>query len=266
MIDVKKLIVASVLLLGTLTAGEIVLTGTVVSDGQKMIGSRYMGYVKKVYVKLGDKVKREDDLYEMESAEFDIMKTQANLMLEQSQIALEYWRDRLRVINKKKDRLKKKNKMAGFDWDDLEGQVENVKAMLESTKIMVKHAAEQVKQMAVVFNYLKMKAPADGVVVQKNIKVGDMVMPGMLTIMIVDTENLEIDVSLSESIIGKVREGQRLSVTIPSVGYKTVGTIHAIIPDANPMTHKIKMRVSFEKGDLNIFPGMYAKVIIPDKN
>ena len=160
--------------------------------------------------------------------------------------------------------MKSKYGMNGFDWDDLEGQVENIKAMLESTKIMVKHAAEQVKQMAVVFNYLKMKAPADGVVVQKNIKVGDMVMPGMLTIMIVDTENLEIDVSLSESIIGKVHEGQRLAVKIPSLDYKTVGTIHAIIPDANPMTHKIKMRVSFDKGKLNIFPGMYAKVIIPD--
>ena len=266
MIDLKKLMVVSILLLGTLTAGDIILTGTVVSDGQKMIGSRYMGYVKKVYVKLGDKVKREDDLYEMESAEFDIMKTQANLMLEQSQIAVEYWRDRLTVINKKKKVMKSKYGMNGFDWDDLEGQVENIKAMLESTKIMVKHSAEQVKQMAVVFNYLKMKAPADGVVVQKNIKVGDMVMPGMLTIMIVDTENLEIDVSLSESIIGKVHEGQRLSVKIPSLDYKTVGTIHAIIPDANPMTHKIKMRVSFDKGNLNIFPGMYAKVIIPDNN
>ena len=266
MSSLKKLLLVTFLLISSLSAGNIVLTGTVVSDGQKMIGSRYMGYVKKVYVKLGDKVKREDDLYEMESAEFDIMKTQTNLMLEQSQIALEYWRDRLRVINKKKERLKTKTGMPGFDWDDLEGQVENVKAMLESTKIMVKHAAEQVKQMAVVFNYLKMKAPADGVVVQKNIKVGDMVMPGMLTIMIVDTENLEIDVSLSESIIGKVREGQRISVRIPSIDYKTVGTIHAIIPDANPMTHKIKMRVSFDKGDANIFPGMYAKVIIPDNN
>jgi len=266
MSSLKKLLFVTFLLISSLSAGNIVLTGTVVSDGQKMIGSRYMGYVKKVYVKLGDKVKREDDLYEMESAEFDIMKTQTNLMLEQSQIALEYWRDRLRVINKKKERLKTKTGMPGFDWDDLEGQVENVKAMLESTKIMVKHAAEQVKQMAVVFNYLKMKAPADGVVVQKNIKVGDMVMPGMLTIMIVDTENLEIDVSLSESIIGKVKEGQRISVKIPSIDYKTVGTIHAIIPDANPMTHKIKMRVSFDKGDANIFPGMYAKVIIPDNH
>jgi len=265
MLRLQKITLFLLLLGSFVHASSISLTGTVVSDGQKMIGSRYMGYVKKVYVKLGDKVKREDDLYEMESAEFDIMKTQANLMLEQSQIALEYWKDRLRVINKKKEKAKKKYGMTGFDWDDLEGQVENVKAMLESTKIMVKHAAEQVKQMAVVFNYLKMKAPADGVVVQKNIKVGDMLMPGMLAIMIVDTEHLEIDVSLSEGIINRVHEGQKLAVEIPSIEYRTIGTIKAIIPDANPMTHKIKMRVSFDKGDNNIFPGMYAKVIIPDK-
>jgi len=264
MFSCKKILFVTFLLISSLSAGNIVLTGTVISDGQKMIGSRYMGYVKKVYVKLGDKVKREDNLYEIESAEFDIMKTQSNLMLEQAQLALEYWKDRLRVLNKKKETVKKKQGITGFDWDDLEGQVENVKAMLESTKIMVKHAAEQVKQMAVVFNYLKMKAPSDGVVVQKNIKVGDMIMPGMLAIMIVDTENLEIDVSLSESIIGKVKEGQRIPVEIPSIHYKTVGTIHAIIPDANPMTHKIKMRVKFDKAGKNIFPGMYAKVVIPD--
>ena len=266
MFNLKKIVTVTFLLITSLSAGNIILTGTVVSDGQKMIGSRYMGYVKKVYVKLGDKVKREDDLYEMESAEFDIMKTQSNLMLEQAQIALEYWKDRLHAINKKRENAKKNIDMTGFDWDDLESQAENVKAMFESTKIMVKHAAEQVKQMAVVFNYLKMKAPADGVVVQKNIKVGDMVMPGMLTIMIVDTEHLEIDVSLSESIIGKVREGMSIPVEIPSIDYKTIGKIHAIIPDANPMTHKIKMRVSFDKGNKNIFPGMYAKVVIPDKN
>jgi len=264
MFSVKKILFVTFLLISSLSAGSIVLTGTVISDGQKMIGSRYMGYVKKVYVKLGDKVKREDDLYEIESAEFDIMKTQANLMLEQAQLALEYWKDKLHNINKKKEVLKRKQGITGFDWDDMETQAENVKAMLESTKIMVKHAAEQVKQMAVVFNYLKMKAPSDGVVVQKNIKVGDMIMPGMLAIMIVDTENLEIDVSLSEGIIGKVKEGQRIAVEIPSLDYKTVGVVHAIIPDANPMTHKIKMRVKFDKAGKNIFPGMYAKVVIPD--
>ncbi len=110
-----------------------ILTGTVVSDGQKMIGSRYMGYVKKVYVKLGDKMKHEDDLYEMEFAEFDIMKTQANLMLEQSQIAMEYWRDRLRILNRKKEMMKKKQKISGVDWDDLEGQRLSIERSLHSS-------------------------------------------------------------------------------------------------------------------------------------
>jgi RND family efflux transporter MFP subunit len=263
MFKYKKLLIVTFLLITSLSASEITLTGTVISNGQKMIGSRYMGYIKKVFVKLGDRVKREDDLYEMESAEFDIMKSQADLMLEQSKIVLEFWRKRLTNINKRKNRLKENNKIPLMDIDDLEAQAENVLGMLDAAQVMVKQASIKAKQMATIFNYLKMKAPSDGVVVQKNIKVGDMVMPGMLTIMLVDTESLEIDVSLSEGIIGKVKLGQKLAVSIPSIDYRTVGKVHAIIPDANPMTHKIKMRISFDKGDKNVFPGMYAKVIIP---
>jgi len=264
--SMKKLLTVTFLLISSLAASDITLTGTVVSDGQKMIGSRYMGYVKKVFVKLGDKVEREDDLYEIESAEFDMMKSQADLMLEQSKIVVEFWRKRLQNINKRKDRFKNKKNIPLMDIDDLEAQAENVSAMLDSAQVLVEQASIKAKQMATIFNYLKMKAPSAGVVVQKNIKVGDMVMPGMLTIMLVDTESLEIDVSLSEGIIGKVREGQGLAVEIPSVNYKTIGRIKAIIPDANPMTHKIKMRISFDRGEANIFPGMYAKVVIKSDN
>jgi len=260
----KKALIVTFLLIMTLKADNITITGTVVSDGQKMIGSRYMGYIKKVFVKVGDKVKREDELYEMESAEFDIMKSQADLMLEQSKIVVEFWRKRLENINKRKNRLKERKKMPMMDIDDLDAQAENVSAMLDSAQVMVQQASIKAKQMASIFNYLKMKAPSDGIVVRRNIKPGDMVMPGMLTIMLTDTESLEIHVSVSESIIAKVKVGQQLVVQIPSLKYKTIGTIKAIVPDANPMTHKIQMRITFDRGDKNIFPGMYAKVIIND--
>jgi len=261
----KKVLIVSFLLISTILAEDIKLTGTIVSDGQKMIGSRYMGYVKKVFVKLGDKVKREDPLYEMESAEFDIMKSQADLMLEQSKIVVEFWRKRLENINKKKDKLKKRKKIPLMDLDDLEAQAENFKAMLDSAQVMVEQASIKAKQMATIFNYLKMKAPSDGVVVQKNIKVGDMIMPGMMTIMIVDTENLEISISVSASMISKVYVGKRVKVDIPAIKYRTIGKIKAVIPDANPMTHKIQVRISFDHSNRNIFPGMYAKVSISNK-
>ena len=261
----KKILIVTFLLTMVIRADDISITGTVVSDGQKMIGSRYMGYVKKVFVKIGDKVKREDPLYEMESAEFDIMKSQADLMLEQSKIVVEFWKKRLENINKKKNRLKKKVKIPMMDIDDLSAQAENVSAMLDSAQVMVKQASIKAKQMATIFNYLKMKAPSDGVIVRRNIKPGDMIMPGMLTIMLVSTEDLEIDASVSESIISQVKEGEKLAVSIPSIKYKTIGTIKAIVPDANPMTHKIRMRITFDKGDNNIFPGMYAKIVIKEK-
>lgn len=257
-VQMKKLVIVALLLNIWVHAGDITLTGTVVSDGQKMIGSRFMGYVKKVYVKIGDRVKREDDLYEMESAEFDIMKSQADLMLEQSKMIVEYWREKLTGLEKRK----KKSDLTAEDLLDLDAQAANVETMLESMQVMVREANIKAKQVASTYNYIKMKAPSDGVVVQKNIKVGDMVMPGMLTVMIVDTENLEIDVSISESIISRVQTGQRVPVYIPSINYRTIGIIHAIVPDANPMTHKIKMRIRFDQGNKNVFPGMYAKVII----
>jgi len=262
----KNLIIIFLFIISLLHADDITVTGTVVSDGQKMIGSRYMGYIKKVHVKVGDHVKREDLLYEMESAEFDIMKSQADLMLEQSKIVVEFWRKRLVNINKKKNRLEKKAKTKSLmgDLDDLTSQAENVKAMLDSAQVLVEQASIKAKQMASIFNYLKMKAPSDGVIIRRNIKVGDMVMPGMLTIMMVDTEDLEIHVSVSESIIAKVSVGQKLIIKIPSIKYSTIGTIKAIVPAANPMTHKIQMRITFDRGNKNVFPGMYAKVLIKD--
>ncbi len=107
-----------------------------------------------------------------------------------------------------------------------------------------------------------MKAPSDGIIVRKNIKVGDMVMPGMLTIMMVDTEDLAIDLSIPASSLKIAHVGQKVDVIIDALNFRTTGIVNAIIPDANPMTHKIKMRVKFDKKGANIYPGMYARVII----
>ena len=124
-----------------------------------------MGYIKKVFVELGDYVKREDDLYEMESAEFDIMKSQADLGLEQSKIVVEFWRKRLVILQKRKEKLETKsdNKMMMpmTDLDDLNTMAENAESMLETAQVMVEQMSIKAKQMATVFNYLKMKAPSD---------------------------------------------------------------------------------------------------------
>jgi len=251
----------------TLYSNELILTGTVISNNKKMIPARYMGYVKKINFEVGDKVEREDTLFEMESAEFDILESQADLALEQAKLMLDTYRTRLNVFKKHKRRLKKnKNKMPAFDFrenmEDLNENIEDISASIESAQVLVDQASEKSKQFATIAGYLKVKAPNDGIIVDKRIQVGDMVAPGMLTMIIVDMQHLEIDAEVAESDLKYVRRNKVVRIEIPSLNYKASGYIKAIVPSANPMAHTFKIRVHFEKTSDRIFPGMYAKVYI----
>jgi multidrug efflux pump subunit AcrA (membrane-fusion protein) len=53
----KKILVVGLLAVNLLNAGKIELSGSVFSDNQKMLTSRYMGFIKSVNVSEGDRVK-----------------------------------------------------------------------------------------------------------------------------------------------------------------------------------------------------------------
>ena len=238
------------------------ITGTVISDNQKMVGARYMGYVKHIYFNIGDKVKREDVLYEMESAEFDIMKNQADLALEQAEVMIDMYRTRLDTIRREKTTLKRRGLQGTWEWKDLDASAEHVQAGISATRVLVKNAAEKIKQIATIADYLEVKAPNDGIIVKKRIRVGDLIVPGMLAMVLVDLDHLEVEAEVAEMDLLKVIKGNFVKLEIPSIKYKTTGTIKSIVPSANPMTHTFAIRIKFEKGELPVFPGMYVKVAI----
>ena len=82
----------------TVGAIEINLSGSVVSDNQKMITSRYMGIVKKMKVAEGDIVKKGQLLYEIDSKEIDSKKEQVELGISQAQLALQMNKNQLNNV------------------------------------------------------------------------------------------------------------------------------------------------------------------------
>ena len=251
--------------MSSLFSGNLALTGTVMSTNQKMIPARYMGYVKKVNFEVGDKVYREDILFELESAEFDILEAQADLALAQARLMLDSFQSRARTVKKDKEDLKRNRKNFSTQnfklrISDLDEIADNADKAVESAQVMVEQTSEKVKQFATIAGYLKILAPNDGVLVDKRIRVGDMVAPGMLTMVIVDMDHLEIQAEVAESDLKYIKRNKVVNIEIPSMGYRSAGYIKAIVPSANPMAHTFKIRIHFEKTNDMIFPGMYAKV------
>ena len=244
----KKLLI--LLALGaTLVAETLTLSGSVISDNQKMITSRFMGFVTEVKVSEGDYVNNGDLLYTIDSREIDSAKKQAELSLQMFQNQA----NNVLLNLTRHKRLFKQDMVAKYKVEELELANKNMQDMIAIANARLSEVNNQYK-------YLHIQAPNTGVVVAKNIKVGEMAMPGMPAIILSDLSNLKISAEISESNLSRVKHGTKVVVKIPSLKIKTIGTVSAIIPNSNPMTHTFKIKISFKNTNKSVYPGMYATV------
>jgi len=260
----KKLVamfVAFIAVVSVANAQDITLSGSVISDNQKMITSRYMGFVTQVNVSEGDRVKRGDLLYTIDSKEIDSMASQVKLAISQAELALEMHKNKLNNVQMNLSRyrhLYQKDIVSKYDVENLELAVKNLTAMVDIAKKQVAQAKQRLKEVQNQYTYLNIKAPNSGVVISKNIKVGEMAMPAMPAMVLADLKDLKVVIEISEKDLKRVSYGKKVLLEIPSINYKGIGKVSAIIPSSNPMTHTFKIKVSFKAKHFQVYPGMYA--------
>lgn len=234
-----------------LLATQIELSGTVISDNEKIITSRNMGYIKEVYVSEGSSVKKGDILYEIDSSNIDSNKKEILLNLE-------FLQNQTKNIELNLGRYKR------LQAQDLVSkyEVEQLELNLLNSKNMVNIANTKLKEINLQYDYLKIKAPNNGLIIKKSIKVGEMAMPSIPALILTDLSSLLIKTDISESNLNDIKIGQKVNIEISSQNFKTEGKIEAIIPNTNALTHAFVLKISFDKKDFNIYPGMYSKVFL----
>jgi RND family efflux transporter MFP subunit len=261
----KKVLLLMAMMIALVHAEDLILTGSVVSDNQKMMTSRYMGFVKRVYVVEGERVKKGKLLYTIDSKEIDSAKSQVELAISQAELALQMNRNQYNNILTnlaRHERLFKKGMVSKYELENLQLAAKNTKAMIEIAQKQVAQAKAKLKEVMNQYKYLDVRAPNDAVVVQKRINAGEMAIPGMPAIILTDLSKLKIMTEISESDLASVKVGQKVKVEIPSIGLVREGEVFAIIPSSNPMTHQFRMKVSFDYKGQPVYPGMYAQVTI----
>ena len=264
-LGLKKILIILLGLSISLIAEVITLSGSVISDNQKMITSRFMGFVTEVKVSEGDYVTKGDLLYTIDSKEIDSALTQVKLGISQAELSLQMYQNQYTNVKLNLERHKRlllKDMVSKFEVENLALAEQNLANMINIAKKQVIQAKVQLEEVKNQYRYLNIKAPNDGVIVSKNIKVGEMAMPGMPAIVLSDLSNLKITAEIAESNLGRIKYGTKVQISIPSLEVKALGKISAIIPNSNPMTHTFKIKISFKHPNKSIYPGMYATVEI----
>ena len=257
--------VSMMLIATSIDAIEIKLSGSVVSDNQKMITSRYMGYVKNMAVSEGDIVAKGQLLYEIDSKEIESAERQVELGISQARLALQMNKNQYNnvLINlARHQRLYKKKMVSKFELETLQLAAKNLKDMVKISEQQVGQAQAQKEEVLNQYNYLKILAPNEGVIVSKRLNEGEMAIPGMPAVVLTDLSRLKIVAEISETQLRYINIGKEVSIEIPSIGLMTEGKITSLIPNSNPMTHKFKIKMQFDAKERSVYPGMYTKILI----
>jgi membrane fusion protein (multidrug efflux system) len=109
----------------------------------------------------------------------------------------------------------------------------------------------------------KLRAPIAGFVGMRRIDVGDTVGAGTPVIGVLDLNPVKVRVAIPEAEIGKVREGARATVTIPSLdGRKFEGKVEAVGVTADPASRTYTVKIAVQNPEHLLRAGMVSEARI----
>ena len=170
------------------------------------VGSRVSGVLERLYVTVGDRVRKGQLLAQLDSTEFAARVKQAEAVLENARVEHTYGvQDYARSIELAEKKIITEADMAGVERqrDVTESQVRQAEANLASARIQL--------------GYTKIYAPIGGVVAEVATQVGETVAASFASptfVTIIDLERLEVWAYVDETDIGRVEAGQRAIFTV----------------------------------------------------
>lgn len=232
------------------------LSGKIEPNEEVSLLPTISGEVVKLNVEVGDYVKKGDVL-------FKIDPTQLQTAYDQAMASYELARSSLDAAKTSYDRMKmlyEEGVIARADFEAAETQYTNAMLSLQQVEVSVNSAEDALKNATVL-------APMNGYVTAVNIVEGALATQASPAVTIADTTKLKINTSVSEYLISKISEGDKVDVYIKALSSEPYeGTITTLMktPGADALTYPIT--VTLDKKYSEVMSGMFAEIrIVSDK-
>ena len=236
----------------------VTATGTIEAITTVNVGTQVSGIIRHIYVDFNDKVKKGQVLAQLDETVLKAQVDQSQASVDQALAEYNFQKatfDRLKV-------LFEKNLIAQSDYDQALYNYQNSKAALSNARSSLSRAKVNLA-------YATIYSPIDGVVLNRAIEEGQTVAasfntPTLFTI-VNDLTQMEVQTSVDEADIGKVKKGQRVEFTVDAYpDMKFEGEVSQVrlqpITTNNVVTYNVILRAP--NPDKKLMPGMTASATI----
>ncbi len=256
--------------------GAIVSTftaaGTVNPVTSVQVGTAVSGPVQELYADYNSAVKKGQLIATIDPAPFEVKVAQAEARLANARAQVQKERADLalkKVTLKRSADLAEQELISRSDLDTARSGNDQAVAQLAFAEAAAKEAEAELQEARINLDYTRIRSPVDGVVVSRNVSVGQIVAASFQTptlfVIAQDLTKMQVDANVSESDIGQIHEGAEATFAVGAYpGRDFRGTI-AQVRNApqnvqNVVTYDVV--IAADNSDLLLKPGMTANVTV----
>jgi HlyD family secretion protein len=256
---------------GPITA-TVSSTGTVNPVTSVQVGSQVSGQIKELYVDFNSPVKQGQLIARIDPETFQYRVRQAEADLEAAAAAVGRAQVSLnnaeRDLNRTKE-LVARNFVSPAELDKAQSTYDLSAAELRTAKANELQRKAALASARVDLSRTEIRAPVDGVVIKRTVDVGQTVAASLqapeLFIIAKDLRDMQVETSIDEADVGRIRVGQRATFTVDAFpGRPFVGEVTSVRKAAlnvqNVVTYTAIVSANNDRGEL--LPGMTANVRI----
>ena len=235
----------------------VTATGTMESVTQVDIGTQVTGIIDKLYADYNDTVQKGQLLAEIEKTLLDSELKSADANMASAKASYEYAKS-----NYERDKaLHAEQLISDYEYQTTKRDYDVARLNYEKTQADRVRAAKNL-------NYAEIYSPIDGIIISREVEVGQTVVSNMNVAnlyVIADLDNMQVVGNVDEADIGQVKVGQRVTFTVDAYTDDVFnGTVTQVrlnpTTESNVVTYEVIVKAV--NPDHKLIPGMTANLTI----
>jgi len=243
---------------------EIRTVGTLKAYEVGLLSPKVAGTVEAVLVDIGEHVRESQVVIQIDGTNFDLAVKQATAALAAVKSAVSQAKVQFEHAEKeflRASHLLAEKVISQRHFDEAEAAYKASRDVLAAAKGQRNQALAALQMTRQHLKDTETRSPMSGIVVERNVEIGQFVAPGAPLLRIIDPSMLKADVDLPESDLTRITTETNAVIEVDAFkGQRFSGKVVLVNPMVDRMTRTFRVRVEVPNPDEKLVDGMFARV------
>lgn len=240
-------------------------TGTLHARQTAVLSAQVVGRVQQVLVREGDMVRAGQTLAVLDDATEKASADQAQAGVKAAENQQDAAQSNAELASSTLARyrqLQAQKSVSPQELDEVAHRAEGAQAQLESARAQTVAMKAQQSGAHAMLAYTRITAPFTGTITARMADPGALAAPGVPLLQIDSAGPLQLQTAVDESVLGSIRKGMKIGVSIDAApSLDIAGTVAEIVPAADPASHSFTIKIDLPPSP-ELRAGMYATASI----